>query len=94
MIRVIIERTIAESMESTYEQLAKGTLQQAVTADGFISGESLRDIENPRHRVILCKWRSQADWDRWFSSAERKDMMAQLSLVLEGAEKITLLDLP
>ena len=94
MIRVIIERTIAETMESNYEDTAKATLQQAVRADGFISGESLRDLNNPRHRIVLCKWRSAADWDRWFHSPERKEMMNKLNLMLEQEERITLLEIP
>ena len=94
MIRVIIERTIAETMESTYEDTAKETLQQAIRAEGFISGESLRDVDNPRHRIVLCKWRSQTDWDHWFHSNERKEMMNKLNLMLEGGERITILDLP
>lgn len=94
MIRVIIERTIAETMESSYENAAKATLQQAITAEGFISGESLRDLNNPRHRMVLCKWRSATDWDRWFHSKERKDMMNTLNLMLESEERITLLESP
>lgn len=94
MIRVIIERTIAETMESSYENAAKATLQQAIAAEGFISGESLRDLNNPRHRMVLCKWHSAADWDRWFHSQERKDMMNTLNLMLESEERITLLESP
>lgn len=94
MIRVIIERTIAESMESNYENTSMDLLQLAVRAEGFISGESLRDIHNPRHRILLCKWRSALDWDRWFASQERKEAMGKLNLMLDGEEKITVLDLP
>ena len=94
MIRVIIERHIAETMEINYEDAAKDVLQLAIKADGFISGESLKDIRNPRHRMLLCKWRSAADWDRWYNSAERKGVMSKLNLMLETGEKISVLDLP
>lgn len=94
MIRVIIDRFIAESLEENYEITAKETLQAAVRAPGFISGESLKDIQNERHRVVLCNWRSLQDWQRWLSSPERKSMMDQLNLMLETAEKVTVLELP
>ena len=94
MIRVIIERFIAESLESNYEITAKQTLQKAIQAPGFISGESLKDIQNERHRVVLCNWRSLQDWQAWLSSHERKSMMDQLNLMLEKTEKITVLELP
>ena len=94
MIRVIIDRMIAETMEANYEDAALDVLQLAVKANGFISGESLKDIRNPRHRIVLCKWRSPADWDRWCASEERKSVMGKLNLMLETEEKISILDLP
>lgn len=92
MIRVIIERHIAHTLETTYEQAAKNTLQQAVSADGFISGESLRNANDPNHRLILSNWRSIQDWHRWFLSEERKEMMNILNPILETEEKVTILE--
>ncbi len=47
MIRVLIERQIAETLESAYEDRARKVLQQAVSAPGFISGETLVDCRDP-----------------------------------------------
>jgi len=94
MIRVIIERFIAESLEANYEDAAKDTLQKAIRAPGFISGESLKDIQNPRHRFILCNWRSIQDWQIWQQSHERKEIMETLNLMLEKDEKFTILEIP
>lgn len=94
MIRVIIERFIAESLEANYEIIAKETLGEAIQAPGFISGESLKDVLNERHRVVLCNWRSLQDWQRWEGSAERKKMMDKINLMLETPEKISVLELP
>jgi len=94
MIRVIIDRFIAESLEANYEVTAKETLREAIQAPGFISGESLKDVLNERHRVVLCNWRSIQDWQIWLNSPERKRMMEQLNLMLETPEKVTVLELP
>lgn len=92
MIRVIIERQIAESLEDAYEQRARSVLQQAVEVPGFISGESLKGANNPNHRVILSTWNSAADWYRWYQSAHRRAMMADLSPMLDGDERILVLE--
>lgn len=92
MIRVIIERHIAHTLETTYETVAKNTLQKAVSADGFISGESLRNANDANHRLILSNWRSIQDWHRWYSSEQRKEMMNELNPILETEEKITILE--
>lgn len=94
MIRVIIDRYIAETLERNYETAALEILSASVRAPGFISGESLVDLDNPRHRIVLCKWRSKLDWDHWCQTQERKGLMDKLSLMLEREESVTLLDIP
>ena len=92
MVHVLIERNIAQDMESTYEQLSRSTLHQAYQALGFISGETFKDLENPRRRYVMSRWRSIQDWQQWHASEPRKDMMSKLSLVLAEPEKIAYLD--
>lgn len=92
MIRVIIERHIAHTLETTYETVAKSTLQKAVSAPGFISGESLKNSNDPNHRMILSNWMNVQDWHRWYASEERKDMMNKINPILETEEKITILE--
>ena len=92
MIRVIIERYIAESMETTYDAQAREALRNAIDIPGFISGESLKDDHNPRHRVIVSTWRSTADWYRWYASSERREKIDRIRPLLEADERITVLE--
>ncbi|OEY67189.1 antibiotic biosynthesis monooxygenase family protein [Marinobacter sp. X15-166B] len=91
MIRVLIERHIAESLEAAYEERSRKVLQQAVAADGFISGETLVDATDPNHRLTLANWRSQADWDRWYHSDTRREHMLEVVPMLDQEERITIL---
>ncbi len=92
MIHVLIERHIADGMETTYEAHAKETLHEAYSAEGFINGETFYNMQHSNHRYVLSKWRSILDWKRWQSSEARQNMMNQLNPILDGAEKITLLE--
>lgn len=92
MIHVLIERTIAEDMVSTYEENAKYALHQTYSVSGFISGEAFTDVNAPNRRLLLCKWRSRRDWQRWRDSEERKDLMNMVAPVLEEPEKITVME--
>ena len=91
MIRVLIERHVAKSLESAYEERSRRVLQQAVNAPGFISGESLVDSRDPNHRFALANWRSEAHWQRWLKSEERKNLMAELIPMMDREEVITIL---
>ncbi|MDC0662052.1 antibiotic biosynthesis monooxygenase family protein [Marinobacter sp. SS21] len=92
MIRVLIERHIAETLEEPYETRSRRILQQAVCAPGFISGETLVDTLDPNHRLTLANWRSVADWDRWYRSETRKDLMTEIIPMMDRDEKITILE--
>lgn len=91
MIRVLIERHIAESLEPAYEERSRKILQRAVSTPGFISGETLRDTNDNNHRFTLANWRSEADWLRWQQSEERKSLMAELMPMMDRDEVITVL---
>ena len=93
MIRVLIERNVAPGLEHYYDATIKRTVSSVVKAEGCLSGESLKDPSNPRRRIVMSKWQSRDDWDRWFFSAERRQVIAEITPMLEGTEKITLLEL-
>lgn len=91
MIRVLIERHIAESLASAYEERSRSILQQAVSAPGFVSGETLVNAHDPNHRITLANWRSEADWDRWYHSADRQQLLSEVKPMMDQDEKITIL---
>jgi heme-degrading monooxygenase HmoA len=93
MIRVLIERNIAEGLEHHYDCTIKRTLSHVVRANGCISGESLRDSGNTGRRIIMSKWGSREDWNNWFHSHERRNAISEITPMLEGKEKITMLEL-
>lgn len=90
MIRVLIERQVAAELEAHYDQAARETLQKAMHVAGFISGEALHNVDNPSHRLLLATYRSVNDWNRWYQSEERREMMERIAPMLEKEETITI----
>ncbi len=41
--------------------------------------------------MTLANWRSEADWDRWYRSPERRELMAELTPMMDRDEAITVL---
>ena len=91
MITVLIERHIVPGMASTYANYATQIIQASVSAPGFISGESLKGIDDSNARYIVIKIRSIQDWKNWFTSPEREKITSLLSPILALPEKVTLL---
>lgn len=92
MIKVIIERLIAEGLEKPYEDIVSEILENITSAPGYISGESLRDLGKPNHHVIISSWRSVQAWENWAESEKRKLFMEQIAPLLAEQEKYTILE--
>jgi len=92
MIKVMIERHIAEDLAEHYQERANSTLQTAMGTIGFISGESLQDVNDPNHRIIFANYRTLDHWLKWYQSPERKEIMAGLRPMLVKDEKITIME--
>lgn len=91
MIKVIIERVIAEGLEVPYEKAVAELLTVMTRARGYISGESLVDIERSNHYVVVARWSDQASWDEWFRSEDRKQILTAIAPFLQTDEKFTVL---
>lgn len=92
MIKVMIERVIIPGLEPEYEEFSRRILQQAMHANGYISGESLKDAEHPNHRFIFTLWRDQAAWHDWFRSEARVQLSGTMAAMLGREEKVTVLE--
>jgi heme oxygenase (mycobilin-producing) len=93
MIRVLIDRVLGEEGGDLLQQSMKEMRREAIHRPGYVSGETLRDVADPRHYVILSTWRSEANWQAWFTSDTRRNIEKRVGLLLTEPEKITVLEL-
>jgi len=91
MIRVIIERQIAEGLEQYYEPEISRLLEIMKDAPGYLSGESLVEIHRPNHYLVLTRWTNEDAWNRWFHSEQRQESLNVIRPFLQQDEKFTLL---
>jgi heme-degrading monooxygenase HmoA len=75
MIRVIIEREIAEGLEEFYETAIANLLDVMTNAHGYVSGESSVEIHRPNRYVVITRWTDEAAWNRWYQSSERQELL-------------------
>jgi len=45
---------------------------------GYISGETLRSIEDPEDFLVVSKWETAEDWKNWLNSKERRDLQGKV----------------
>lgn len=88
-VRVIIEREAKPGQEARLQLLMIQARTKALKTKGYISGETLRALDNPRQFVVLSNWNSAEDWNSWEKDSERIKLQLELEPLLTGKEKCT-----
>ena len=91
MIRVLIERWIRAGIEQELLAALRDMRRDAIHAPGYVSGETLRDLVDPGHSVIISTWRARADWDRWAESEARRRALERIAPMLAKPEQVSVL---
>ena len=91
MIKVIIERVLAEGMETTYDAEIRKSLAAITSAKGYISGASYINADNSNVRTIITNWDNIGCRDRWHKSKTRREVNKAIILMLLQDEKIKVL---
>jgi heme-degrading monooxygenase HmoA len=71
MIRVMIERYCKPGKEAQLSDLLKELRMAAMTQHGYISGETLCELENPSLFIVISTWATLDAWRSWQVSQRR-----------------------
>ncbi len=83
-IRVIIERKTIPGNELLLNDLLMKLRTRAMTAKGYISGETLRSMDDANTYVVISTWNSVEDWKAWSGTKDRKDLQARIDALLKA----------
>lgn len=83
-VRILIRRTIPAETAREIVPLFRQMRQLALQQKGYISGETLRNYNNPEEFLIISSWQAVSDWETWLKSPERQDMQEKIDRLLGG----------
>jgi len=84
-VRVMIKRYVPRDKE---EELLKLTMKLRLLASqqpGYISGETLRNVEDPIQYLVVSTWQTVEDWTNWRAKQERSEVQGKIDALL-GSE--------
>jgi len=81
-VKILIQRKIKPGEEERLNEIVREVRSKAMHAEGFISGETLRSIEDSSVHLVISTWKSIEDWNKWIDSPERKAVESQLDAIL------------
>jgi heme-degrading monooxygenase HmoA len=83
-IRVLIERRIVPQNQPRLNNLLMKLRGKAMLAKGYISGETLRSMDDPAVYLVISTWNTLDDWKRWESDKERQDIQNEIDGLLRS----------
>jgi heme-degrading monooxygenase HmoA len=87
-VKILIQRKIRPGKEYELGQAIRELRSKAIHAQGYISGETLRSIEDPSLHLVISTWKSLEDWNHWANSPERKVFQQKTDALLEEPTKV------
>jgi len=83
-VKVLIKRVVPESKARGMIPLFRQMRALAMNQDGYISGETLRNLNNPEEFLVISSWQSSDAWVKWLNSSERQQIQSKIDDLLGG----------
>ena len=79
-VKVFIKRNVPQDKAKALIPLVRQMRASAATQPGYITGETLRSLDNPVEFLVISTWQSSDDWKKWLQSEKRKRSRAKLMI--------------
>ena len=83
-VKIIIKRIIPRKIEKELMPLLKQLRNLGVNQQGYVSGETLKNIDDPDEFIVISTWQSAEQWQAWVQHEKRKELRNQIDLLTEG----------
>lgn len=77
-IRVFVKRRVSDEHIDTLREFIDKLRSMTTGQPGYISGETLRRIDQPGELLVISKWKTEKDWQHWYASAGRREIQQKI----------------
>jgi heme-degrading monooxygenase HmoA len=81
-VKVIIKRKWKIEQPEELLPLLTELRSHAQKQAGYISGETLRSLDDPENFMVISEWETADDWKKWSQSKERKDIQHRVDSLI------------
>ena len=82
-VKILIKRKIPKGFEDTkFKKLIRQLRALAAVHQGYISGETLKRIDNPQDYLVISTWQSIDAWNAWRTRRKRAEIQEQIDALL------------
>ena len=81
-VKIIIKRSVAKEKEAELLPLLIQLRSLATAQPGYISGETLRNMDKPEEYLVISTWQSVDHWRKWAASRQRAEIQERIDALL------------
>lgn len=81
-VKILIKRKVAADKASQLKELVMQLRSLSMKQPGYVSGESLRNVDRQNEYLVISTWDSLSAWKDWQSSKERAKIHSQIDALL------------
>jgi quinol monooxygenase YgiN len=89
MVRIIIERRCQPHREIELLSLLIQLRIKTMNQHGYVSGETLRSVDDPPLWAVISTWLDADLWKVWETSPERQEITSKIKPLLLGPERVS-----
>ncbi|MCF8030988.1 MAG: antibiotic biosynthesis monooxygenase [Desulfohalobiaceae bacterium] len=89
MIKVLIIRRIPAGKGKQVLPLFRKLRSLAMEQQGYISGETLQNYNDPEEHLVISVWDSMEKWQVWLGSRERQQVQEEIDAILGSETEYT-----
>jgi heme-degrading monooxygenase HmoA len=83
-VKILIRRRVPEDKARQMIPLFRRMRTLANEQPGYITGETMKNLERPDEFLVISTWETSDDWRRWLESSDRREVQSQIDKLLGG----------
>ncbi|MFC1887161.1 antibiotic biosynthesis monooxygenase family protein [Thermodesulfobacteriota bacterium] len=83
-VKVMINRKVSKEKARRMIPLFREMRSFAIHRKGYVSGETLRDLNDPDNFLVISTWLSSKDWETWLVNKKRQKIRRKMDELLGG----------
>jgi heme oxygenase (mycobilin-producing) len=87
-VRIIIDRKVKKGKEADFAKLLRKLRSKAIFSQGYISGEMLRERDDPQNYIVITAWDTVPDWEKYEKTPETTKIRASIEKLMVRPTKV------
>ncbi len=83
-VKIFIKRSVTETKVAEMTVLLKRLRSITLMQPGYISGQTLKRLDQAQECMVISTWRSIEDWNDWLNNEKRINIQTEIDALLDG----------